>query len=133
MPYIGQPIAWTPCAYSGNLDGKENPKSTRDWKKVRGRIVMDQRSAPLLFGGGAGLWVHDARSALNFEVRHGGESQKASAMAARSGIPAAMTSARIIVHGRQRSTLRTRKSGQRKKEYEDLGDYQYRAAKRLRK
>lgn len=38
MPYIGQPIAWTPCAYC-NLDGKENPKSTRDWKKVRGRIV----------------------------------------------------------------------------------------------
>lgn len=38
MPYIGQPIAWTPCAYC-NLDGKENPKSTRARKKVRGRIV----------------------------------------------------------------------------------------------
>ena len=38
MPYIGQPIAWTPCAYC-NLDGKENPKSTRERKKVRGRIV----------------------------------------------------------------------------------------------
>ena len=38
MPYIGQPIAWTPCAYC-NLDGKENPKSTRERNKVRGRIV----------------------------------------------------------------------------------------------
>lgn len=38
MPYIGQPIAWTPCAYC-NLDGRENPKSTRARKKVRGRIV----------------------------------------------------------------------------------------------
>ncbi len=38
MPYIGQPIAWTPCAYC-NLDGRENPKSTRARNKVLGRIV----------------------------------------------------------------------------------------------
>ena len=38
MPYIGQPIAWTPCAYC-NLDGKEDPKSTRARTKVRGKIV----------------------------------------------------------------------------------------------
>ena len=44
MPYIGQPIAWTPCAYC-NLDGKENPKSTRERKKVRGRIVWINESS----------------------------------------------------------------------------------------
>lgn len=38
MPYIGQPIAWTPCAYC-NLDGEENLKSTRDRGKVSGKIV----------------------------------------------------------------------------------------------
>ena len=38
MPYIGQPISWTPCAYS-NLGGEENLKSTRDRGEVSGKIV----------------------------------------------------------------------------------------------
>lgn len=38
MPYIGQPVSWTPCAYS-NLGGGENLKSTRDRGKVSGKIV----------------------------------------------------------------------------------------------
>lgn len=38
MPYIGQPITWTPCAYY-NLGGGENLKSTRDRGKVSGKIV----------------------------------------------------------------------------------------------
>ena len=38
MPYIGQFVSWTPCAYS-NLGGGENLKSTRDRGKVSGKIV----------------------------------------------------------------------------------------------
>lgn len=38
MPYIGQPVSWTPCAYS-NMGGEENLKSTRDRGKVSGKIV----------------------------------------------------------------------------------------------
>lgn len=38
MPYIGQPIAWTPCAYC-NLDGREisthAPLAGRDSKRVQ--------------------------------------------------------------------------------------------------
>ena len=37
MPYIGQPIAWTPCAYC-KLDGKEIQKRTRELQEVRGGI-----------------------------------------------------------------------------------------------
>lgn len=60
MPYIGQPIAWTPCAYC-NLDGRENPKSTRARNKVRGRIVWINELHHFFSGGGAGLRLHDAR------------------------------------------------------------------------
>lgn len=39
MPYIGQPISWTPCAYC-NMDGSENPRSTRSKETVHGKIVQ---------------------------------------------------------------------------------------------
>lgn len=45
MPYIGQPIAWTPCAYC-NLDGRENPKSTRARKKVNSKCYKCERRHP---------------------------------------------------------------------------------------
>lgn len=38
MPYIGQPITWTPCAFS-NLDGGEDPRSTREKRPVHGKVV----------------------------------------------------------------------------------------------
>lgn len=38
MPYIGQSISWTPCAYC-NMDGSANPRSTRGKEKVHGKIV----------------------------------------------------------------------------------------------
>ena len=57
MPYIGQPISWTPCAYS-NLGGEETLKSTRDRGKVSGKIVWINHEHRFFFGRGKGLWLH---------------------------------------------------------------------------
>lgn len=38
MPYIGQRVTWTPCAYR-NVDGTENWKSTREKRPVHGEVV----------------------------------------------------------------------------------------------
>lgn len=67
MPYIGQPIAWTPCAYC-NLDGRENPKSTRARKKVRGKVVWINELHHF-FGWRRKSSGTRCASALNFEVR----------------------------------------------------------------
>lgn len=38
MPYIGQPVRWTPCAYCNVTDG-EDPRSIRKKRPVRGKII----------------------------------------------------------------------------------------------
>lgn len=65
MPYIGQPIAWTPCAYC-NLDGKENPKSTRERTKVHGKIVWINEEHHFFWWRRRSAGTRCA-SALNFE------------------------------------------------------------------
>ncbi len=38
MPYIGQPVRWTLCAYC-NVDDGEDSRSIRKKRPVRGKII----------------------------------------------------------------------------------------------